>query len=50
MKTKTVFIAETGHNLYFSDTNISVEIEPSISFAHCLVLVLDNVRSGKPLS
>jgi polygalacturonase len=49
MKAKQGFIAKTGKNLYFSNIDIATEIGSSMEFTDCHELVLNNVRSGKPL-
>ncbi|WP_167613447.1 glycoside hydrolase family 28 protein [Maribellus sediminis] len=50
LKAERGFIAQTGKNLYFSNIDIATEIGPSMSFTDCHELVLDNVRSGKPIA
>lgn len=49
MKAKMGFIAETGNNLRFSNVDIAVEEGPSFSFANCHKVVLDDVRSDRPI-
>ncbi|WP_340114624.1 glycoside hydrolase family 28 protein [Maribellus mangrovi] len=49
MKAELGFIAHTGKNLSFSNIDITTEDGPSLSFTDCHGLILDNVRSGKPL-
>ncbi|WP_423127145.1 glycoside hydrolase family 28 protein [Gaoshiqia sp. Z1-71] len=44
------FIAQRGTNLHFSNVDIAVEEGPSLSFADCHQVVLNDVRSGKPLN
>lgn len=49
LKAKQGFIAQTGKNLHFSNVDIAVEEGPSFSFSDCRQVVLNDVRSGKPL-
>ena len=49
MKANMGFIAETGNNLRFSNVDIAVEEGPSFSFANCHKVVLDDVRSDRPI-
>lgn len=49
MKAKQGFISHTGNNLHFSNIDISAEIGPSLSFTNCHDVVLNDIRSGKPL-
>lgn len=50
MKSDKGFIAITGNNLHFSNVDISAKNGPSFSFTDCHSVVLDDIRSGKPLA
>lgn len=49
IKAQKGFIAKTAKNLHFSNMDIAVEEGPSFSFTDCHGVVLNDVRSGKPL-
>lgn len=49
LKAKQGFTAQTGKNLHFSNVDIAVDEGPSLSFTDCSQVVLNDVRSGKPL-
>lgn len=50
IKSDKGFIAKTGNNLHFSNVDISTNQGPSLSFNNCHGVILDDVRSGKPLA
>ena len=49
VKAKKGFIAKTAKNLHFSNIDIAVEEGPSLSFTDSKEIVLNDVRSGKPV-
>lgn len=49
IQAKTGFLAKTAKNIHLSNVDISVDSGPSFSFTDCDGLVLNDVRSKKPL-